>query len=91
MPFYYFDIIDNSVFSRDEFGLELHSFEKAREQAQVLLPDIARSELPDGEKHTFVCEVREGERGIVYRGRLVYQGTVMHANPSAALISETST
>lgn len=91
MPFYYFDIIDNSVFSRDEFGLELHSFEKAREQAQVLLPDIARSELPDGEEHTFVCEVREGERGIVYRGRLVYQGTVMHANPSAALISETST
>ena len=81
MPLYYFDIIDDGTMHRDEFGADLPGFEEARQQAQSLLPDIARDELPDGDEHTFVCEVREGERGIVYRGRLIYQGIMMAPNP----------
>ena len=48
--------------------------EEARQQAQSLLPDLARDELPDGELHTVACEVRDGSGRIVYRGRLTYEG-----------------
>ena len=87
MPRYYFDIIDNGVMSRDEFGVELASFEEARDQAQSLLPDIARAELPDGDQHTFVCDVREETRGLIYRGSLMYQGTSL-ANPLVSPVNE---
>ena len=77
MPLYFFDIIDNGALSRDDHGIELASFEEARDQAQVLLPDIVRTELLGRDLHTFVCEVREEMRGMVYRGSLTCQGTLV--------------
>ena len=84
MPLYFFDVIDNGALSRDDYGIELASFEEARDQAQVLLPDMARTELPGCDQHTFVCEVREEMRGLVYRGSLTYQGTSL-ASPLVPL------
>ena len=90
MPRYYFDIIDNGVISCDEFGVDLASFEEARDHAQSLLPDIARAEMPDGDQHTFVCDVREEGRGLVYRGSLTYQGSLL-ANPLSSPVGGAST
>ena len=74
MARYYFDVRDGSGFHRDEIGDEFDNFEEAREQAQTLLPDIARSELPDGELHQISCDVRDETGRVVYRGKLTYQG-----------------
>lgn len=74
MPHYFFDVTDNGTLNRDEFGLDLVDFEEARDQAIVLLPDMARDGLPDGELHVFMCTVREGEDRVVYRCTLTFQG-----------------
>lgn len=74
MPLYFFDIIDDGHLSRDDFGLELVDFDEARDQAVVLLPDIARDELLGGELHVFICEVRDADNRVVYRGNLTYKG-----------------
>ncbi len=75
MPRFFFDVRDAKGFHRDEIGDDFASFEEARDQAQSLLPDIAREELPDGELHRISCEVREGSGRIVYRGQLTFEGT----------------
>ena len=75
MARYYFDLQDGRGFHRDEIGDEFDSFEEAREQAQVLLPDIVREELPDGELHVITCDVRDQSGRIIYRGKLTYEGT----------------
>ena len=67
MARYYFDVQDGRGFHRDEMGDEFDSFEEAREQAQALLPDIAREELPDGELHVITCDVRDESGRIVAR------------------------
>ena len=74
MPLYFFDVIDDEVISRDEFGIELAGLDEARDQAIVLLPDIARDELPGGERRVFACWVRDDRDRVVYRGSLTYQG-----------------
>ena len=76
MARFYFDLSDHEGFHRDEFGDEFASFEEARDQAQSLLPDIAREELPDGDLHIITCDVRDETDRVVYRGQLTYQGTV---------------
>ena len=85
MPLYYFDVRDGKGFHRDEFGDEFASYDEAREHAQALLPDIARSELPDGELHVILCDVRDGAGRIVYRGKLTYEG--MRSLPEEVLAS----
>ena len=87
MPRLFFDVRDAKGFHRDEIGDDFASFEEARDQAQSLLPDIARAELPDGDQHTFVCDVREETRGLIYRGSLMYQGTSL-ANPLVSPVNE---
>ena len=71
---YFFDIHDCKGFHRDDFGDVFASFDEARMQAQCLLPDIAREELPDGELHVIMCDVRDEAGRAVYRGRLTYEG-----------------
>lgn len=75
MSRYYFDVTDGAGFHRDEFGSEYESFEDAHDQCQSLLPDIARSELPDGDLHTITCDVRDEAGCTVYRGKITYEGT----------------
>ena len=74
MARYFFDITDCKGFHPDDFGDELDNFEEARDQAQVLLPDIARQELPDGEFHMITCDVRDDSGRTVYRGKLTFEG-----------------
>ena len=74
MPRYFFDIYSDGKLAADEFGLELDSFDEARDQAISILPDIARDELPDGERHDFVCEGRAAEGQTIYRAMLMYRG-----------------
>ena len=75
MARYFFDVRDCKGLQRDTIGDEFDSFEEARQQAQSLLPDIAREELPDGEYHLITCDVRDEEGRTVYRGEISYRGT----------------
>lgn len=75
MPQYFFDIHDSGGFHRDEIGAECDDVDGARAQAQALLPDIAREELPDGDAHVVTCEVRDEAGRVVYRGEITYRGT----------------
>ncbi len=77
MPRFYFDIYNIKGFLRDDFGDIFVSFEEAREQAQSLLPDIAREELPDGEIHEIMCQVRNEASRIVYRAKLTLRAEVV--------------
>ena len=67
IPRYFFDVRDSQGFHRDDAGDEFDSFDEARTQAQSLLPDIAREELPDGDLHTITCDVRDETGRVVYR------------------------
>ena len=75
MPRFFFDVRDAAGFYRDEIGDEFVSFDEARDQAQVILPDIAREQLPDGELHVITCDVRDALGRMVYRGKLTFEGT----------------
>lgn len=75
MPLFYFDVRDGTGFHRDDFGSECDGFEDARQQAQSLLPDIVRHELPDGELHTVACDVRDETNRVVYRGKITFEGS----------------
>ena len=75
MPHYYFDVHDCGGLHRDEVGDHFDTLEDAIAQAQSLLPDIAREELPDGELHIITCDVRDDARRIIYRGKLTFEGT----------------
>ena len=75
MPRFFFDIRDRRVLHQDNEGDDLADFEAAREQAQAVLPDLARQDLPNGEFHTMSCEVRDDTGRIVYRAELTYRGT----------------
>ena len=83
MPRYYFDVRDADGFHRDDVGDDFDDFTEARDQAQVLLPDIARKELPDGELHLISCDVRNEGGEIVYRGELTFRGTNFTVPPAA--------
>ena len=75
MPRFFFDVHNAIGSHRDDFGDEFATFEEARDQAQSLLPDIAREELPDGELHVITCDVRDDTGRVVYRGKLTFEGT----------------
>lgn len=71
MSRFFFDIINAGALARDEFGSDMNGLEEARDQAIAILPDIARDDLPDGETHDFICEVRNEAGRIVYRAKLM--------------------
>lgn len=77
MPRYFFDIHDGQGFHRDDFGDEFDGLDDARQQCQALLPDVARDELPDGDLREISCDVRDETGRVVYRGELIYRGTVL--------------
>ncbi|WP_237477093.1 DUF6894 family protein [Lichenibacterium dinghuense] len=74
MPRFYFDLHDGPNCSTDEFGDEFDSFEDARQHAQAILGNLLEEELPDGEERSFMCELRDGNRDVLYRCRLKLQG-----------------
>ena len=65
MPFFFFDIVDDGVLSRDDYGVELSGVDEAWTQAIDLIPDVVRTGLTDGERHTVTCSVRDEDRKSV--------------------------
>jgi hypothetical protein len=63
MPQYGFDTSDDDGFHPDEFGHELDDYEEARQQAQAVIPHIMKEELPDGESHVVICDMRKRPGG----------------------------
>ena len=59
MARFYFDFDDGETFTRDERGVELEDVEAAKAEAVRSLPTIAKDELPDGDRRTFVVIVRD--------------------------------
>lgn len=74
MPLFFFDVYDNGRLSTDDHGVECSGLAEARDQAVALLPDLARDELPDGDTHSFVCEVRRADGMRCYRATLTFNG-----------------
>jgi hypothetical protein len=70
MPRFFFDIDDGERQSRDREGTEMRSPEEARRAAIGILPDIAREELPDGNRRTFVCRVRDQSDALIFTATL---------------------
>ena len=59
MPRFYFDISDGPEIGRDEEGLEFPNLAKARSAALATLGEIARDELPDGDRRDFKISIRD--------------------------------
>jgi hypothetical protein len=74
VPRYFFDMHDGE-FHRDDEGSEHADFEAARTEAMVILPEVARWEIPkDGDHRLFTVSVRDESGTIVYTGTLTYDG-----------------
>jgi uncharacterized protein DUF6894 len=61
MPRYYFDIDDGKRFTRDEAGHEFPTPKAMRDAAVGVLPNIARNEMPAGDRCVFSVKVRDGD------------------------------
>ncbi len=70
MPRFYFDIEDGPSRARDDDGTMLPDAEEARKAAIGLLPNIARDELPDGDRRNFVATVRLEDGRVIFRATL---------------------
>jgi hypothetical protein len=58
MPLYFFDVTDTGKVSRDDQGVELASLEEARREALRTLGEIAKDEMPDGNRREFTIQIR---------------------------------
>jgi len=78
MPRFFFDTFNGERLQPDETGQVLSDIEAAKSEAQMVLPDIARDALPDGNYRTFVVNVRDEAGQTVVRAALslvVAEGT----------------
>lgn len=66
MPRFFFDIDDGERRTTDSEGLELADLSAARDTAVSILPDLAREELPDGDRRVFVCQVRDDKGTVLF-------------------------
>ncbi|GJE42082.1 DUF6894 family protein [Methylobacterium soli] len=70
MPRFFIDTNDGDYYVRDEEGQELPAEEAAREIALSVLPDMARSTLPDGDRRTFCASVRDERGKTIFKASL---------------------
>lgn len=73
MPRFYFDVRDGDRFFRDDEGLELSTFERARAEATRALAEIAKEALPGAVQRELAIEVRDGSPGPVLRTSLWFE------------------
>lgn len=66
MPQFFFDIDDGERQERDTIGLDLENPDAARATAITALPDLAREELPDGDRRVFICKVRNSTSQVIF-------------------------
>lgn len=62
---YFFDTRDNGSFVEDGEGVELGSFEAAKELAALSLAELARDVLPGSIKRVLAVEVRDVARPVL--------------------------
>ena len=74
MPTFYCDVQDGKGFHWDVVGDVCDGFEDAVAQAQLILPKIAQEELPDGDWHDLLCNVRDETGHIIYQAELTFRG-----------------
>ena len=78
MARFFFDIHDDTGSHIDADGHEFGSLDQVRKEAQRLLPDIARHELPeDGDRRSYVVLVRDENGQPVYSATLTYAGVIL--------------
>jgi hypothetical protein len=70
LPRFYLDTSDGDFLCRDQIGHELAGPEEARLLALSALPDMAHDKLPGGDRHDFICNVRDAA------GRPIYTATL---------------
>jgi len=66
MPRFFFDIDDGESCETDGRGSELLNAQAARNAAIAILPDVAREELPDGDRRIFMCKVRDENGNVIF-------------------------
>ncbi|MET3415188.1 MULTISPECIES: hypothetical protein [unclassified Methylobacterium] len=82
MPRFFFDIHSGSKFARDAVGSECAGMQGIRHEAMLVLPAIARDEIPkDGDKQAFTVLVRDGESRTVYTATLTFAGLWIGDSP----------
>ena len=74
MPRYFFDTDDDHTLNIDSEGIDLNDDEAARLHAQDALPDMAREQMPDGNRRSFVVGVRDETGDVIYRATLKLTG-----------------
>ena len=77
MPLFYFDCTDDDGHHRDNEGSDLPSFEKARDLALGLLPDISRASLRSRERRKFSVTVRDHTGKTIYRATMTVRAKVL--------------
>ena len=70
MPRFYFDIADGPETGIDDVGLEFPNLEAARANALAALGEIARDELPDGDRRDFQISIRDEGGQVVLKATL---------------------
>jgi len=66
MPRFYFDIDDGERLTTDAEGVVCRDLGSVRDSAISILPDVAREELPDGDRRVFVCKARDEGGAVVF-------------------------
>lgn len=80
MPRYFFDIDDTGQqMLHDDEGSELPGADQARLEALAVLPDLARDELPDGDRRAFTVVVRDDNGRSIFRATLSLHAEWMNA------------
>ena len=71
MPHYFFDIDDGNGPPRiDDEGYQLSGIEAAREEAIVVLHELARFQIPVGDRHDCRSTVRDESGRVVFWANL---------------------
>jgi hypothetical protein len=78
MPRFYFDITDTGRIEVDEKGLECADLAAARKEALATLGEIARDELPDGDRRDFVITIRDHRKSPMLTAELLLR---VHRSP----------
>jgi Domain of unknown function (DUF6894) len=69
MPRFFFDISYCGSYHEDEVGVELAGLDEAKDQALQTLPDVAKYDIPDGNRRDCIITVRDetGRRVLIAR------------------------
>ncbi|AWN40516.1 hypothetical protein U8607_20085 [Methylobacterium durans] len=78
MPRFFIDSNDDEFHLRDEEGQEFPDAMAARDAAMMMLPDMAREKIPDGDSRRFCVTVRDQSGTTLYTADLILKGEWKH-------------